>query len=631
MKLVRKELSSGGTTYTQFRTELKNLDIVKRLKDPHLVKVLKAYKYKDNFNLVFHCAMTNLGAYLREPRYEAHSTTNSTTFANPLWAQLLGIGKALDRIINYTPDMRSPGPPLYGYHFDLKPANILVEDNGTLLISDFGQARFQDVGGTSRITPLGGTEAYAPPEIDSQENKYNRKYDVWSMGCIFLEVCSFVVKGHEGLRTLDAIRTTKTRPNVTDDRFFHICHSTSRYELKPSIQKWMKTLSEADSLPDQKSRAFISEIVALIGQMLDVDVRQRSSSQDLCSTLSGILDRYCSGPACQTPASDRFVLRPGDAECGNEITSHIYSMFYSNGGPWLQSGLKVVEDCEHIITLIIVNDTGVRYEKLGARASTKVIPRYASRGQKDSGVSGYYLHFSLVERNSVALLPAKLYFGEDKDIRETHSILMGQEIKSSRGLAGCTIQDKRSGRAFRGRPASKTGKYTGGDGHMTVQLWSEKSYLDHSRPREESRRSVRQPVFTQPAHRRIVVYLATGILVVRVAKNARIEHRTSSSDPTLLRIVPTDAVRDPSFTASLLSPSHGETTVGIPLSKMELKEEEDKGAFECKSIELRFAAESDLKAVNTMYRKLKEEWRTEFQEIEKFKKRMGEVLGYAPD
>ena len=80
-------------------------------------------------------------------------------------------------------------------HFDLKPDNILVERDGKWLITDFGQAALteQRRGTTPRVGGHFGTDAYAPPEIDDTSMDFGRAYDIWSLGCITLEITAFVI------------------------------------------------------------------------------------------------------------------------------------------------------------------------------------------------------------------------------------------------------------------------------------------------------------------------------------------------------------------------------------------------------------------------------------------------------
>ena len=71
-------------------------------------------------------------------------------------------------------------------HRDIKPANIVFSKDGVAKICDFGLSRgLHELSvASSRV----GTDAYMAPEVDQGE--YNEKVDVWSLGCVILELCS---------------------------------------------------------------------------------------------------------------------------------------------------------------------------------------------------------------------------------------------------------------------------------------------------------------------------------------------------------------------------------------------------------------------------------------------------------
>ncbi|KAI9774962.1 MAG: hypothetical protein M1840_000178 [Geoglossum simile] len=56
---------------------------------------------------------------------------------------------------------------LIAAHFDLKPANILVDEDGSLIVTDFGQTHIKGLqaDGDSSLTAQVGTHAYRPPNL----------------------------------------------------------------------------------------------------------------------------------------------------------------------------------------------------------------------------------------------------------------------------------------------------------------------------------------------------------------------------------------------------------------------------------------------------------------------------------
>ncbi|KAL0866941.1 hypothetical protein Bca101_046059 [Brassica carinata] len=71
-------------------------------------------------------------------------------------------------------------------HRDLKPGNLLVNANCELKICDFGLAR-----GTSEnnaMTEYVVTRWYRAPELLLNSSVYTSAIDIWSVGCIFLEL-----------------------------------------------------------------------------------------------------------------------------------------------------------------------------------------------------------------------------------------------------------------------------------------------------------------------------------------------------------------------------------------------------------------------------------------------------------
>jgi serine/threonine protein kinase len=80
-------------------------------------------------------------------------------------------------------------------HRDLKPENLLLEEDGTPIITDLGLAKRKleivknsgsngkDVITEGKITGDSGTFEYTAPEVAGGK-KYDSKADIWSLGCI---------------------------------------------------------------------------------------------------------------------------------------------------------------------------------------------------------------------------------------------------------------------------------------------------------------------------------------------------------------------------------------------------------------------------------------------------------------
>jgi mitogen-activated protein kinase kinase kinase len=75
-------------------------------------------------------------------------------------------------------------------HRDLKADNILLDIDGTAKISDFGISKKTDniYGNDKQNTMQGSVFWMAPEVISSQGQGYSAKVDVWSLGCVVLEM-----------------------------------------------------------------------------------------------------------------------------------------------------------------------------------------------------------------------------------------------------------------------------------------------------------------------------------------------------------------------------------------------------------------------------------------------------------
>ncbi|GJE84848.1 serine/threonine-protein kinase [Phanerochaete sordida] len=92
-------------------------------------------------------------------------------------------------------------------HRDIKGSNILVNNRGELKLADFGLARFYQKRRRSDYTNRVITLWYRPPELLFGTTVYGPEVDMWSAGCIMLELFTKkpIFQGNDEIHQLDVI------------------------------------------------------------------------------------------------------------------------------------------------------------------------------------------------------------------------------------------------------------------------------------------------------------------------------------------------------------------------------------------------------------------------------------------
>jgi serine/threonine protein kinase len=126
-------------------------------------------------------------------------------------------------------------------HKDIKPQNILIHD-GRVIYTDFGISFDADQQDTTTIGYTNAfTRRYCAPEVQDYTSR-NRKSDVYSLGCVFLEMLDALepkigLRSMDGLpyfEKLDQVRQQLLQASVTErarKELFRICYDM----LEPSL------------------------------------------------------------------------------------------------------------------------------------------------------------------------------------------------------------------------------------------------------------------------------------------------------------------------------------------------------------------------------------------------------------
>jgi serine/threonine protein kinase len=167
MKSLRSELAGRPDIVQRFREEAK---LQGRLESMHVVRLYQFLREGDEFFMVMEFVQgKSLGALLREK-----GRLNPKDAIDIMLQALDGLGYAHKRHI---------------VHRDVKPANIMVSDDGVVKVADFGIARLL---GSTRQTKIGsivGTLEYISPEA-VQGRESTAVSDIYSCGVVLYELLS---------------------------------------------------------------------------------------------------------------------------------------------------------------------------------------------------------------------------------------------------------------------------------------------------------------------------------------------------------------------------------------------------------------------------------------------------------
>jgi serine/threonine protein kinase len=103
---------------------------------------------------------------------------------------------------------------------DLKADNILVEMTGVCKISDFGiSKRTEELQGDAFTAMQGSVFWMAPEVIYTRGHGYNNKIDIWSVGCVVLEMWAGMRpwNGEEMLAVMFKLYQSKQPPPIPED------------------------------------------------------------------------------------------------------------------------------------------------------------------------------------------------------------------------------------------------------------------------------------------------------------------------------------------------------------------------------------------------------------------------------
>ncbi|TNJ30665.1 Kinase, NEK [Giardia muris] len=192
-----KELDYGCFPPSSVDAMYEEVRLIPKLSNPFLVKYLDVFDDKDSrvMHIVMeYCPNGDLQQFITR-RKRAKTPLDE----DHIWAVLAMVAHALDYM--HRPFKQEFSQKII--HRDLKPANIMVASGSVYKLCDFNLCRPLATGNVA--TTMAFTPLYAAPELLTGK-EYTEKVDLWSLGCILYEMCTFsppyVATTIEGIREL---------------------------------------------------------------------------------------------------------------------------------------------------------------------------------------------------------------------------------------------------------------------------------------------------------------------------------------------------------------------------------------------------------------------------------------------
>jgi serine/threonine protein kinase len=339
---------------TEFKKEETILKALSSQNHPHLINLLATFEHKKKYHLLFPYADSNLRKYWED---RPHPSFDEPTV---MWSleQMVGIASALLLIHNFRvtyPLLPSdpgkvqlpkdtklsvgpPGEELYGRHGDIKPENILwfkrvqgPDGQGVLQIADFGLGRFHGRDSRSGISPskVVSSPTYEPPECKLHK-PVSRSYDIWSLGCLFLEFVTWLLKGSAEINGFADFRGRLSSIGINEDNFFTVTNNGSEAVVREKVTEWVNQLHE-----HKKCSELIHDLLELtMSKLLVVDSKDRASAKEIFQQLEKYLQKAKSDKQyllAPVPPPEQAPLAPDPPEShsrksvtfsnqGNDIT-----------------------------------------------------------------------------------------------------------------------------------------------------------------------------------------------------------------------------------------------------------------------------------------------------------------------
>jgi len=324
-----KKNASDATHRVDVDLMRKEANIMKNLDHPNIVHVVDIIEESGALYVVMdYVPGKDLAKTMRENR----AALGTGVYAYPQ-ADVIDWGIQLCDALGY---LHSQNPPVI--YRDMKPGNVMLQDDGSVKIIDFGIAREFKSNQSLDTRPL-GTRGYASPEAAEKVSQTDARSDVYSLGVTLFHL----VTGHSPMeyitqpnlppiRQLDPslspaleasiIRATQWDPNARQQSMNELRYELENPQEPEAVVRMRRTLSLFRSFAIASAVCLALGIGSLVGSRL-----VRSSSYDGLVKRAAVASRVENGgqPSdAERLYTEAIEIVPNDLEPYSALINEVY-------------------------------------------------------------------------------------------------------------------------------------------------------------------------------------------------------------------------------------------------------------------------------------------------------------------
>jgi serine/threonine protein kinase len=262
VKVIKKANLSDSEFQETVMREVETLEMLREANHKHLIRAIAYYTWRTGHFLMFPWAeLGNLREF-----WKTDPPKLTPAYLEWVLRQLCGLADAIEKLHH------AAGESSWR-HGDMKPENILcfeeagTSSNGrkgpcTLVISDVGLTKVHHKVTEARkdeTRTQTGTIMYEPPETEQGKNgPRSRRYDIWSIGCIYLEFAIWLLYGSAELE--------RFRRELGEDRRFYSTNrgqkaASSTPQLHSRVQRWVDWIRDDDRCTQDTAMRHLVELI----------------------------------------------------------------------------------------------------------------------------------------------------------------------------------------------------------------------------------------------------------------------------------------------------------------------------------------------------------------------------------